>query len=156
MSWYLCPVWRLCLHKQRLQVDMDACSQLNACSEEHDLGKKLGHLFAINIFLYWFFLYGVLFDATGESCMWPCQTPGSVVTSLSCVWASLIQLIMFHIRSVRGTLWLSAWRTGIPFVSTIYCLHNTGFWFVTDWLLCIGYTCFCMSTLNHIFIIATI
>lgn len=22
-----------------------------------------------------------------------------------------------------------------PFVSTIYCLHNTGFGFVTDWLL---------------------
>lgn len=76
------------------------------------------------------FLYGILFDARGESCMWPSQTPVSVVTPPSCVWASLIQLIIFHIRSVHGTLWLSAWRTEIPFVSTIYCLHNTGFWFV--------------------------
>lgn len=157
MSWYLCPVWRLCLQKQRLRVDMDACSQLHVCSEQHDLGKKTrSPICHKHFYILIFFLYGILFDATGESCMWPSQTPGSVVTSPSCVWASLIQLIMFHIRSVRGNLWLSAWRTGIPFVSTIYCLHNTGFWFVTDWLLCIGYTCFCMSTLSHVFMIATI
>lgn len=111
-------------------VDMDTCSELHVCSDEYDLGKKLGHVFAIDFFVYWFFLYGILFDARGESCMWPSQTPVSVVTPPSCVWASLIQLIIFHIRSVHGTLWLSAWRTEIPFVSTIYCLHNTGFWFV--------------------------
>lgn len=64
-------------------------------------------------------------------------TPVSVVTCPSCVWVPLIQLTMFHINSVnRNPVCV---KDKNPFVSTIYCLHNTGFQFVTNCLFCTVY-----------------
>lgn len=56
-------------------------------------------------------------------------TPVSVVTSPSCVGVSLIQLMMIFISTVYMFLNrnLVCVQDENPFVSTIYCLHNTGF-----------------------------
>lgn len=69
-------------------------------------------------------------------------TPVSVVTSPSCVWVSLIQLMVFHINSVNRNLVCGKDKN--PFVSTIYCLQNTGFQFVTNCLFVL-----CAACSNH-------
>lgn len=80
-------------------------------------------------------LKDVLFDATGGDNVHVTEltspTPVSVVTSPE-LCLSLTDSVddAFHINSVNRNL--VCVKDKNPFVSTIYCLHNTGFQFVTN------------------------
>lgn len=132
-------------------VDGDACSKLHFCSEKHDLNPhftlseeqeesrscvRQAETFFLFLFVNRLFSMRY-FDATGVGGVvhvteLTSPTPVSVVTCPSCVWVSLIQLTVFHINSVKRNP--VCVKDKNPFVSTIYCLHNTGFQFVTNCL----------------------
>lgn len=140
-------------------VDGDACSKLHFCSEKHDRNPHFtlseeqeasrSCVRQAETFFSFSFCKQTLFNVVflmprgwglggGRArdagvvhvTELTSPTPVSVVTCPSCVWVSLIQLTMFHINSVsRNPVCV---KDKNPFVSTIYCLHNTGFQFVTN------------------------
>lgn len=148
--------------EMELPVDGDACSKLHFCSEEHDLNPHftlseeqeesrscIRHRQAETLFCKQTLLNDVLFDATGGNCA--CdrvdQSHSSISSHIPELCLSLTDSVddAFHINSVNRNL--VCVKDKNPFVSTIYCLHNTGFQFVTNFV-CLVYFEFFKSYFN--------
>lgn len=137
--------------EMELLEDEDACRELHYCSEEHDLkphftlsegqggaGSSICHRQTKTSFSKRTLLKDFLFDATEgkRACDRVDQSHSSISRHIPklCLTDSVDDA--FHINCVNTNLVCVKDRD--PFVSTIYCLHNTTFQFVAN-LVCLLY-----------------
>lgn len=141
-------------------VDGDACSKLHFCSEKHDLNphftlseeqeESRSCVRQAETFFSFSFVNRLFsmrfFDATG----WGWGVVGcacdQVDQSHSSISSHMPELCLGLTDSVDDVSYQQCKQKPClckrqnPFVSTIYCLHNTGFQFVTNCLFCTVYS----------------